>query len=171
MATTEYTWQDIAKHMESSGLDNWLVIDGIVYDVTDWVKEHPGGKQPLINWSANDASKRFRIVHKLPEKWLKEIAPRYRIGILKEIIYTMEDVTAHTDKDGNDNWLVIDEYVYDVTKWMKDHPGGTVPLVNWSGKDASERFKKVHKDPIATMKKFGPKYRIGKLATQQMSKL
>ena len=134
----------------------------------NFISLDPGGKVPLINWSANDASSRFRLVHKMPEKWLKQIAPKYKIGILKEVQYTLEEVQAHTNMDGQDNWLVVDGYVYDVTLWMKYHPGGTVPLVNWSGKDASDRFKEVHNDAVATLKKFGPPFRIGKL---QASKL
>ena len=51
----------------------------------------------------------------MPEKWLKQIAPKYKIGILKEIQYTLEEVQAHTNMDGQDNWLVVDGYVYDVT--------------------------------------------------------
>ena len=123
---------------------------------------------PLINWSANDASRRFRLVHKMPEKWLEQVAPKYKIGTLKEVQYTLDEVQAHTNKEGQDNWLIVDGYVYNVTLWMKHHPGGITALVNWSGKDASDRFKEVHKDAGATLKKFGPPYRIGKL---QASKL
>ena len=38
MAETEYTWKEIAKHMASNGEDNWIVIDGIVYDVSKWME-------------------------------------------------------------------------------------------------------------------------------------
>ena len=47
---------------------------------------------------------------------------KYKIGILKEVQYTLEEVQAHTNMDGQDNWLVVDGYVYDVTLWAKCHP-------------------------------------------------
>ena len=39
MATlsTEYTWEEIAKHDNASSL--WIVFDGKVYDVTKFVEE------------------------------------------------------------------------------------------------------------------------------------
>jgi cytochrome b involved in lipid metabolism len=55
-----------------------------------------------------------------------------------------------------------------VTAWMESHPGGKIPLVNWSGKDASVRFAKVHKDPKDALKRFGRRYRIGCIRQQKL---
>ena len=41
MSVTEFTMQDVAKHNTPDDL--WLVINGKVYDVTDFAEEHPGG--------------------------------------------------------------------------------------------------------------------------------
>ena len=113
--STLYEWEEVAKHCCEQGTDNWLVIDGIVYDLTGWVKHHPGGAAPLINWSGNDAGERFRKVHSRPEKILRVLAQTYRIGVLKEKYFTLSEVSQHNSKDGADNWLVVDGYVYNVS--------------------------------------------------------
>ena len=110
-----YEWEEVAKHCCEKGTDNWLVIDGIVYDVTGWMKYHPGGSAPLVNWSGNDAGDRFRKVHSQPEKILSVIAQEYRIGVLKERYFTLSEVSKHNSTEGSDNWLIVDGYVYNVS--------------------------------------------------------
>jgi cytochrome b involved in lipid metabolism len=34
-----YTWEDVAKHAS----ENWIVINNVVYNPTDYLDEHPGG--------------------------------------------------------------------------------------------------------------------------------
>lgn len=51
--------------------------------------------------------------------------------------FTWEEVRQHSKK--NDRWLVIDNRVYDVTKWLK-HPGGQMVLNHYAGQDASVRI-------------------------------
>lgn len=71
------------------------------------------------------------------------------------------EVAEHNSKDSP--WIIIDGYVYDVSEWQKDHPGGKRILQKNAGKDASKQFHKYH-DVETVMRKFGVKYRIGKLA-------
>lgn len=50
--------------------------------------------------------------------------------------------TKHTDC-----WFVIDGKVYDVTKFLDEHPGGEEILVDSSGRDATREFEDVgHSD-------------------------
>jgi len=69
------------------------------------------------------------------------------------------DVATHNHPD--DCWIVIDGKVYDVTKFMEDHPGGPKPLALYAGKDASEEFTMVHHPDI--IKAYGELYRVGVL--------
>lgn len=40
--STVYTWEEVKKHTSvANGL--WIVIEGVVYDVTHFLPEHPGG--------------------------------------------------------------------------------------------------------------------------------
>ncbi|KAM1791629.1 hypothetical protein ACFX12_035575 [Malus domestica] len=56
-------------------------------------------------------------------------------------VYTLAEVSTHSDR--KDCWLVIDGKVYDVTKFLEDHPGGDEVLLAATGKDASNDFEDV----------------------------
>jgi len=69
-----------------------------------------------------------------------------------------KDVAAHkTVEDGL--WLIIDNEVYDVTKFINEHPGGPKILKRVGGKDASKQFWKYHGDNV--LAKYKPKLCIG----------
>ena len=51
--------------------------------------------------------------------------------------YTLEDVEKHNKK--NDWWVAVHGKVYDVSKFT-DHPGGEDPIIEYSGKDATQAF-------------------------------
>ncbi|KAE9980613.1 hypothetical protein BLS_008556 [Venturia inaequalis] len=56
-------------------------------------------------------------------------------------------------------WIIIDNEVYDVTKFIDEHPGGVKILKRVAGKDASKQFWKYHSDNV--LKKYKPKLKIG----------
>lgn len=49
-----FPWKEIEKH--SSNEDRWIVIDGQVYDVTQWAKKHPGGPKLISHYAGQDAT-------------------------------------------------------------------------------------------------------------------
>lgn len=49
--------------------------------------------------------------------------------------YTREQVSAHKRPD--DCWIVVDGEVYNVTSWLRRHPGGREVLQHYGGEDAS----------------------------------
>ena len=55
--------------------------------------------------------------------------------------FTREEVSKKTGK--TETVFIIDNVVYDVTKFLDEHPGGHEVLVNVAGKDASEDFDDV----------------------------
>lgn len=55
-AAKTYTAQDVAKHDSTS--DCWLIVSGNVYDVTDFIPQHPGG-QAIANYCGEDATRAF----------------------------------------------------------------------------------------------------------------
>ncbi|KAK4751066.1 hypothetical protein SAY87_004548 [Trapa incisa] len=56
-------------------------------------------------------------------------------------VYTLAEVSQHNTS--KDCWLVIHGKVYDVTKFLEDHPGGDEVLLTSTGKDATEDFEDV----------------------------
>ncbi|KAH6765840.1 cytochrome B5 isoform D [Perilla frutescens var. hirtella] len=56
-------------------------------------------------------------------------------------LFTLAEVSQHnTNKDC---WLLISGKVYDVTKFLDDHPGGDEVLLTSTGKDATDDFEDV----------------------------
>lgn len=43
--------------------DLWISIQGKVYNVSDWVKDHPGGDAPLLNLAGQDVTDAFTAYH------------------------------------------------------------------------------------------------------------
>lgn len=41
----------------------WTVIDGEVYDITNYVDQHPGGKKKLLKGQFKEASEMFHRFH------------------------------------------------------------------------------------------------------------
>lgn len=57
----EFTMEEVAKHNKKDDL--WLVVKGIVLDVTNWLDEHPGGPQALFSHMGKDCSEEFEMLH------------------------------------------------------------------------------------------------------------
>jgi len=72
----------------------------------------------------------------------------------------MEEVQHHNKADSL--WVVIDGDVYDVTKFQRLHPGGTVPFLEVAGKDATEEFYGLHRSEVLQNPRFA-RLRIGSI--------
>jgi cytochrome b involved in lipid metabolism len=55
-----YTREEVAKH--NSPEDCWVIIDGGVYNLTEWHMEHPGGSDILMENGGGDASDMFEAI-------------------------------------------------------------------------------------------------------------
>ncbi|TYH55444.1 hypothetical protein ES332_D09G235500v1 [Gossypium tomentosum] len=65
-------------------------------------------------------------------------------------VFTLAQVSEH--KTPKDCWLIINGKVYDVTKFLEDHPGGDEVLLSATGKDATDDFEDVgHSDSARDM--------------------
>lgn len=70
----EFTLEEVAKHNQKDDL--WIVVKGVVLDLTHWVDEHPGGPQALFTHMGKDASEEFEMLHD------DEVIPKYAANIV-----------------------------------------------------------------------------------------
>lgn len=56
-------------------------------------------------------------------------------------IYTLSEVSEHNHS--KDCWLIISGKVYNVTRFLDEHPGGDEVLLSATGKDATNDFEDV----------------------------
>lgn len=73
--------------------------------------------------------------------------------------YTLEEVASHNTKESC--WIIVHDKVFNVTKFLKDHPGGAHILLSVGGKDATESFDMFHRASI--LAKYAPRFCIGDL--------
>eukprot|EP01084_Bolivina_argentea_P234456 394719_1 len=78
----EYTMEEIAKHdKKENGI--WLIINGLVYDVTEFMGKHPGGSFCLLGSAGDDATEEFsRAEH--PNGVMEQANKDWLIGKLKK---------------------------------------------------------------------------------------
>ncbi|CAL9113863.1 hypothetical protein C4D60_Mb03t20400 [Musa balbisiana] len=76
-------------------------------------------------------------------------------------VYTLAEVSAHNTP--KDCWLVVNGKVYDVTKFLEDHPGGDDVLLSSTGKDATDDFEDVGHS--TTARAMMDEYYIGEIDT------
>ncbi|KAF7726918.1 hypothetical protein EC973_008213 [Apophysomyces ossiformis] len=79
MAVT-YTFEDVAKH--ASRKDLWVIIHNKVYNVTEFVQEHPGGEEVLSDEAGKDATEAFEDIGHSDEA--RDILKKYYVGDLDE---------------------------------------------------------------------------------------
>jgi len=75
----EYTLEEIAKH--NTEKDCWVIVNGQVLDVTDFLKDHPGGKKAIMIYAGRDATEEFNMLHKADV--VEKYAPDSIIGKVK----------------------------------------------------------------------------------------
>jgi flavocytochrome c len=78
-ADKEFALEEVAKHKKEN--DCWVVVDGKVLDVTEFLPDHPGGKMAIMSFAGRDASEEFNMVH--DEGVIEKYAPTTIIGKLK----------------------------------------------------------------------------------------
>ncbi|OQD67190.1 hypothetical protein PENDEC_c042G01794 [Penicillium decumbens] len=82
---------DVAKH--NSAESCWVILHGKVYDVTDFVSDHPGGAKVILRLAGKDATEEFDPVH--PDGTLEEnLKPEACLGTVDPATITSEPQPA-----------------------------------------------------------------------------
>jgi len=79
-------------------------------------------------------------------------------------MYTLEDVAKHNAED--DCWVILHGEVYDVTKFLPDHPGGKRAIMMYAGKDCTTEFDMLHSKDI--IDKYAVEFHVGSLMAAKL---
>lgn len=81
---TEKTWTlvEVARHGTPS--DCWMAINGVVYDLTAYLPQHPSNPDLIVPWCGKEATSAYRTKTKgRPHSpRADQLLPEYRIGSL-----------------------------------------------------------------------------------------
>ncbi|XP_038076591.1 cytochrome b5-like [Patiria miniata] len=72
-ALPQYTLDEVGDHWEAKSC--WVVLFDLVYDVTEFLHQHPGGSEILLEHAGHDSTRAFQgkghseEAHKLLEKY------------------------------------------------------------------------------------------------------
>merc|ERR1719261_2223811 len=72
------TLEEVAKHNNKA--DCWVVLNGNVLNVTNFLKDHPGGELAIVTFAGKDASEEFNMIH--PPDVIGKYAPDAVIGTI-----------------------------------------------------------------------------------------
>ncbi|CAB4025555.1 cytochrome b5 type B [Paramuricea clavata] len=56
-------------------------------------------------------------------------------------LFTLKEISKH-NSPGN-IWIVVHGKVYNISKFITEHPGGEIPLFDKAGEDATEAFDNI----------------------------
>ena len=75
---------DVAFHTrEEDGL--WTIIDGGVYDLTEFSNRHPGGRAILVEVAGRDGTHAYRTIEHHVDAEIEAMLPMYRIGAIRRL--------------------------------------------------------------------------------------
>ncbi|KNC47570.1 uncharacterized protein AMSG_02595 [Thecamonas trahens ATCC 50062] len=134
---------EVSKH--ASPEDLWMIVHGKVYDVTPYVDTHEGG-DAILNNAGGDNTDGFhgpqhpsKAHEMLKEYYIGECLDADADGKAKAAVsISNAQLAAHGNDD--DAWIAVNGFVFDVTGYMPNHPGGAAALAAWAGSDATDAF-------------------------------
>lgn len=74
---------------------------------------------------------------------MEEVFTHSRSWNVERRLIDVSDVVDHND-EANGHWLIIDNIVYDLSRFIGTHPGGATILRNYAGTDGTQGFQRVH---------------------------
>ena len=156
------TVAEVLKH--NTATDCWSVVNGNVYDLTSYVSTHAGGEAVIKAICGKDGTKSFSGQHAGATKPNADLSSLLvgalatssssggtssgsgttgtTPGLGTTVALTAAEILKHNT--GTDCWSVIKGEVYDLTSYVKDHPGGASLIKAICGKDGSTSFASQH---------------------------
>jgi len=73
-----YTREEVSKHNKET--DCWVIVNGEVLNATNFLKDHPGGKDAIMLFAGKEATDEFNMIHK--KDVVEKYAPYTIIGTI-----------------------------------------------------------------------------------------
>eukprot|EP01001_Neometanema_parovale_P013320 NODE_9693_length_630_cov_88.163708_g9426_i0.p1 GENE.NODE_9693_length_630_cov_88.163708_g9426_i0~~NODE_9693_length_630_cov_88.163708_g9426_i0.p1 ORF type:complete len:132 (+),score=12.46 NODE_9693_length_630_cov_88.163708_g9426_i0:108-503(+) len=75
-----FSRSEVAQHSTSDSC--WIVLDNKVYDVSDFLNDHPGGRGPILAHAGKDASATFHAQHDV--SYIDNTLHHFQIGAVQK---------------------------------------------------------------------------------------
>ncbi|EAU91264.2 cytochrome b2 [Coprinopsis cinerea okayama7 len=85
-----FTGEEVAKHNTRESC--WIVVHGKVYDVTEFLDEHPGGSKIILKYAGKDATEEYEPIHP-PDAITTNLPPEKQLGVIDEKTVQKVEVT------------------------------------------------------------------------------
>lgn len=157
---------ELASHNTRS--DCWLAIDGKIYDVTSYISSHPGGVNEIVKYCGKDGTKAFSTKDQfIPQDHSASayaMLADFYIGDMYTVKSSAESTPESNNPDSQNNanpapvsytltralvaehntpsdcWVTGNNNVFDVTAYIRLHPGGERNITDYCGKDIQAAF-------------------------------
>jgi cytochrome b involved in lipid metabolism len=128
---------NVLGHLAGEGLSTVITQNGVQTSINI----HPEQNRVSVdfNWGSGNgvaSNPQVRAPSSAPQA-PQAAAPAPQAPAKKEKKeYTMDEIAKHNTE--NDDWVIVNDEVLDVTKFLPDHPGGKKAILLFAGKDATE---------------------------------
>lgn len=160
---------DLPTHNNKA--DCWIAIDNKIYNVTDYLYQHPGGAEIMVKYCGQDASQAFASKDKfIPQDHSSTayaMLASYYIGDLNNpptinpgapnntnsakidktttnntplVTYTLTTAIVTQHNTALDCWVTANNNVYNITSYIKSHPGGQANIIRYCGADIAAAY-------------------------------
>ncbi|KAH9855954.1 glyoxylate dehydrogenase [Lenzites betulinus] len=87
------TSSEVAAHASRESC--WIIVHGKVYDVTDFLDEHPGGSKIILKYAGKDATEAYEPIHP-PDAITTNLPVEKHLGVIDQstVVKVVKEVTA-----------------------------------------------------------------------------
>lgn len=106
---TIVTASQFAEHADGESPSPWFVVEGHVYDGTDFLTSHPGGEQSIRLAAGEDATEDFLAIHSMDAK---KLLKDYHVGKLEQLASPSKSLLVKSDNQDGPSKLFLDPKVW-----------------------------------------------------------
>ncbi|KAG9943327.1 L-lactate dehydrogenase, partial [Aureobasidium melanogenum] len=88
----KFDLREVSEHNTAESC--WVVINDTVYDVTEFLPQHPGGESSILSWAGKNATEEYEMIH--PPGMLDTLPPGSRLGSVDSTTKNVELVKSRS---------------------------------------------------------------------------